>query len=135
MISLVCIFYVSTFYVSKHIVKLFTPRVKIAVERNCYMCLNKRVTVNFKCTKYLLMLDRRIFPQKMHEVEKIQFQFYIVNHKGVNMKSRQSLIPCINHNGHYFLHPAFRFVNAIQKVRRPTSYVVKVPRGRRDKPL
>jgi len=30
------------------------------------------------------------------------------------------------------LHPAFRFVNAIQKVRRPTFYVVQVPRGRRD---
>ena len=33
------------------------------------------------------------------------------------------------------LHPAYRFVNAIQKVRMTTSYVVQVPRGRRDKTL
>ena len=33
------------------------------------------------------------------------------------------------------LHPAFRFVNAIQKVRRATPYVVQVPLERRDKTL
>ena len=66
---------------------------------------------------YFLNDARRIFPQKsLHVVGKIQFQFYIVNHKGVNMKSRQSLLPCITHNGYYLKVCILRLVNAIQKV-------------------
>ena len=60
----------------------------------------------------------------------------IVNHKG-KIHGKQSLIPCIKHDDHYFKFCILRSVVLTQfrslYVRRPVSGFVQVQQGRRDR--